>query len=493
MKHNYIKSILQITTTLLFSSVSFAMENNFNGGYNDDEALTEAMRLSNLAVQSQDAYTIGLSADEEFQLALAISASESEKPKHLNPTPIVMKANPDDLSKLVEYILNSRGQVVNQFTSLINEKLSFIEMPFCLCVQTLELSQNPFADIKNDIKGKLFTYCEDKGFNYEVALPLLEHYFIRHLDHQISTHLATKTYLKIYQQISGSILELSKMSEDDLTRKFNELGLPGLYQDLKNQNNDLGKHIRSLCLTAQDFLVEAPKVYLTKLLWVGDKKVNKPHSNFPIPFADEMKVEPKRVVRPELPTNIVALQMQVADEFDSRKKLSGDETVMVYGEKVAKQYYLKLEDAIQDLFGRLNTAKQPMHGLKDVQGIKNFYELVKGELEHNQKDQTLVATALKLAQDRQNNPSLRITAYLTDGRTAYDYLLMVASDVNKYFNLLKNSNKEEAYTLAGVFFGKLAEQDKQCQGGLTGRLFTVHSSILNMLVSHYNQPIKQIS
>lgn len=184
-----IKNSLMITSgLLLLSSFAYGAEyNGYNNGYDEDEAFRQALALSAQGDAYQPAANNELTEEEQFQIALALSAVEitpqkvnqiPEKPPVLKEIKILIPPSKDQID-LARYIVARPYAIQSQLNSILENTFQFIEMPFCAMWEGINLPQDALnlEGLKDQARADFARYCDDKGFNYDAALPLFSHFW----------------------------------------------------------------------------------------------------------------------------------------------------------------------------------------------------------------------------------------------------------------------------------------------------------------------------
>jgi hypothetical protein len=191
---------------------------------------------------------------------------------------------------------------------------------------------------------------------------------------------------------------------------------------------------------------------------------------------------------------VLTCQKFITEEFVKRTKATGLETVMAYGQIVAPAHYANLEAQINNLWGVLkvldpvtqqDVAKSKIDGIGQVQDLYNKYK-GKDDLDLSLAKCTSIDTALTNSFDRHTRKD--IMPINLGGRTQYDYLLMVSSQVYRFNQAVRAQNKALANDLLGAFFNALVDQEHACPTGMVGRMLMIHKMTLDLLIDYYGTP-----
>lgn len=495
-----IKNSLLITSSLLLLN-SFTYAADYNNGYDEDEAFRQALALS----AQGDAYqpplaNHDLTEEEQLQIALALSAAEITPQKNQIPEkPPVLKeikilTIPSNLADLARYIRARPHAIQSQLNSILEDTFQFIDMPFCAMAMAggINLPEDLLGleKIKGDARVDFERYCHDKEFNYDIALPLFSHFWKGIINNPCFGPFSG-TYEKIRSIIIGNKEQidgfLSKTDAPEGEAAFKELirhlGITGLYEQLKKYKDEICTHfIIPLKLTPlEQLLAEGPQI---DTLLLGNKaELNQPQT----PEVEEKK--PQIILRPALDGSILDFQNRLHKEFEERQRNRGDETVMAYGNIVAKHFHKEIESQINGLWKLMSLPNVLTQSVTSIDDIIALHNTVKGkeDLEHSSVQAEAIKNTLQTSLKRHTEYPMKV--YLLD-KTQYDYLLMVSSQVLRFNQAFREENKDLANTLLGIFFDALIEQQGKCQAGMTGRLLMIHKITLDMLIEYYNTPLK---
>lgn len=414
------------------------------------------------------------------------------------PKPLLQKelgpvVQSEDLKVLATYIVARRGAIRTSLNYIFDESFQFVEHPFCAAVcGGIKLDKDPLklGDVKTQAHQDFIRFCGDKDFNVEAAQSFFTYFWDQILPHKSLT-VFMDTYTKLFELASkpqikeALVMANSPDGEDAFKQLLMTAGIVPLYGQLKTQKEAFIKNELD-AMTPEWLITQSPRIDV-KVLLTG-KKAAAQLITQPI---EEKK--PEYIVRPLLSPAVSGLLKDLSREFEERKKgTEGDpsETVMIYGNITAKNYYQRLEDNLNDLWISLNgglvqAIARPRKTIKAIEEIMALHEEVKDQLGHKGKELEIVKGVLRESLKRHTTPLQRLTLYLTGEKTQYDYLLMVASQVFNFYHVVKEANKDTAYALVGIFFNALIEQQNRCQAGMIGRMLTVHKTNLDMLVDYY--------
>lgn len=495
-------SLLMTSGLLLLSSFTYGAE--YNNGYDEDEAFRQALALSAQGDAYQPRGNNDLTEDEQLQIALALSMAEIQPQKRADipKDPEVLKEvkimtpPSQDLIDLARYIVARPYAIQNQLNSIFENTFQFIEMPFCALAMFGELNLPQDAldleGLKGQARADFERYCKDKEFNYDVALPLFSHFWSG-----IIKNPCFDKFSRIYTNIFD-IIQTNKTKIDELLQNaggpegevifkglIQNLGITDLHGQLMEEKERICTHfIAPLKRTPlEQLLAEGPQID-TLLLIQGKQALNQPKA------LELEEKKPEAIFRPVLDISILQFQQRLHKEFEERQKEGGDETVMAYGNIVAKYYHKDIETHINGLWKQMNLPDVFGQKAANIEDIITLHNAVKGKEDLEHSDIQVAAIKSTLETSFKRHTSQPMTIYLTD-KTQYDYLLMVSSQVFRFNHAIRQENKDLANTLLGIFFDALIEQKDKCQAGMTGRLLMVHKITLDMIIDYYKAPIKK--
>lgn len=180
--------------------------------------------------------------------------------------------------------------------------------------------------------------------------------------------------------------------------------------------------------------------------------------------------------KPPLSPEIHTLVKKIGEEFEQRKHLNNNETIMAFGNIVAPQYFHKMQEHELNIL-ELKDKKNLFDNLNE---IKDFYLQLK-----NKGIIKLPAQA-----EEQMTSALR----LTENRFTSDTGIMPRTSLLQAFYILQHlyekdfdvrSKKEDLQNLLMVSFYTLADQNRSCVYGLVGRIFQIYTEIFSYTVHNY--------
>lgn len=201
-----------------------------------------------------------------------------------------------------------------------------------------------------------------------------------------------------------------------------------------------------------------------------------------LPPVNNPIVEEKKIEKMPLDGDIIKLQTGLNHEFETRQNNGGNETVMAYGNTVAKNYYKDLNNHINKIWNLLGLETK-LPPLENIDKIISLYGQVMKDLNHQAPEKSAIESSLERALWRHINMKER---YLTGNDTQYDYLLMVSYQVLRFHEAFQKTDKDSVGILLSTYFESLVDQKGKCQPGMIGRMLTVHKFILDRLIEKYN-------
>lgn len=198
------------------------------------------------------------------------------------------------------------------------------------------------------------------------------------------------------------LLSKAESPEGDAAFKdrIKALGITNLYEQLKKEKEGICTHFIAPLkkTTPEQLLAQVPQI---DGLLLGMKKAVA--HQLQVPQVEEKK--PEAVFRPNLNGTVLQLQQDLNREFEERKGRSGDETVMAYGEVVAKKYHKQIEDQINGLWKQMDLQNVTTQSVANIEDIIMLHNTVKGreDLEHSEFQTAAIKRTLETSFKRHTN------------------------------------------------------------------------------------------
>ncbi|OJX13173.1 MAG: hypothetical protein BGO77_06630 [Caedibacter sp. 37-49] len=492
-------------------SIGSSIRDKTNGTFNDDDALAEALRLSQLPQVAaapaalQALQQEGMSEEEQLQVAMALSMNDVVSAVALKPT---AAANPSELESipqpivvnLIKYIFSQKNYIRSNAEKLIYD-LQFLNEDSYICFMGVPAFEGTLYEMA---AKKVKEYCEEKAINFAQAQVLLK----RALEpFTIPMTEFDKTYANLYtifqsQTFQTEVLAAFKRGSDYtvtpiperieenntlISQALKKVNILPVFETLKANTEMLNS---SVCahktISVEEFL--------------KNSGITLKSSGLPPQKSDEAQASPTINTKPTtpnlmpqkapLPQAVETLQNELNKEFEQRQRANSNETVMVYGRIIAPQYYDKLQENINDMFQRMNI--KAANNFTKIEEIFGFHDQVEKILEHKPQQRAYIEQSLKTSSIEHNNLVGKV--YVTPvnsprPQTQFDYMLTVASQYHRVYQALKDKPgvKNDIETLLQFFFAPLIEQAGRCQVGMIGRMFMAQKNLYDTLIDLYKK------
>lgn len=488
-----------------------------------------------------------MSEDDAFQLALKLSATQETEKKATDLAPAPLPAFPpkaaatypvpartteqprevkipvqlapqhtdrqtatqQQLEDLVGYLLRMRYDVRNVIGNIMEAHFEGIVNPGCMFADPIApLFANPFAvnpleSAKEKIRGSFKEYCGGKGYDYNAALPLLEHMLQRYVTDEAVFKQYLEAYGRVYSTLSAPTLSLLPLIKTKLAvtqdmaqpQAFEriaeadralEAGIKGheivkLFETLRAEHDRVAAFLRTPIPPAA-FLANAPKIDLA-LLFKVKEATTQPADKAPVEPA-----KPKYIDRTSSPLDpkITVFKDRLDQLFADKIRTAQQqlaESVMVFGQSVAPVQYKAIEDNINRVWNVLPKPTVPLKPITTIKDLVAFYRPILTDLGHTVADVQKVEEALN--QSSPTQPANQYDINILRDIRPHDYLFMVFAHIYRFYQIAKPHNPGDANTLMAMFFNGIIEQGTHCQAGLVGRLHQIHKQTLDIMIDYY--------
>jgi len=492
------KTLLLATSGILaLTSLARAADDDF------EKQLQAALRLSEQTAREEEDKR--RSGEDELRRTLELSQKIAQEEAAQNA--LKCSFQNAQLSEGVKYILANPGEIRGKINQLV-EKVENIIDPYMLGwnqIAQLPNPENPFRvdEVKGNAWGRFEVHCSNQNINPVVVEPLFAYLWDRHIKENPFLKAFMATYSDIFTKMKASEAEINAMLEPisqngtpsegqiaEVSTLMTRLGIQHSYEALQGQRDtvmtNLLQALEDIRKTPECFIEQAQQegVHLNLLnLLVEEERA---------PEISQGEKEKEEDIclpsRPALDVSILDFQQRLNEEFIKRETKGGQETVMEFGETVAKLYYEDIEHHLNALWGQLFPGKAALPN-PSIEEILALHQKVKGHLGHEDADFRAIEGGLRNSHKRYLSGAH--AGYLTNGKTQYDYLLMVSAQVLRFEELIGLENKELTGLLLTSFFNSLVDQKNACQAGMVGRMFQIHKQILDHLIEYYKSPIKK--
>jgi len=401
----------------------------------------------------------------------------------------------EDKLTLARYVVAQRNKLSEAIETVIDQEFGFIDPHGCGLHGQPVFADDFLARTHKTILDVIMGFCEEKKFNFNVASPLLDSFLHPNLMNNDLFIQFSRLYTQLHQKIKASprIMDLVQNftydKKDQLDEEVAALNLGELFGQLKGKADEITARVITplRSLKPEVLLAQGPRLDLDHFL-TENKGAPPAAAAAPAPAPAVVKVR-----REPLNQILLALQEDLTREMTERQNQFRDdpeETVMSYGNTLAKEYHLRLRAALNELWNKLGFgAFQDL--ARNNEDILKFYTdpVIANHLNHDMVQHGGVRNALKTALDAETN-RLRVPCFYLnrDGTfSQYEYMLRVSSEVMAFYRTFQDRDKEAADTLLLTFFTVLSDQGERCQAGLVGRMFSVEMKIMSLLIDYYKK------